>query len=105
MALVECPDCGKRISDQATECNQCGRPMPTPRGKAEESSGHPDSPDDQSTNAAKMRSQLPEDLSTAVGAIGAGAGIVVMVLYSLATGLVLVGLAVAAGLWIHYRSH
>lgn len=29
MALVECPDCGQQVSDQAAACNQCGRPMST----------------------------------------------------------------------------
>lgn len=27
MALVECPDCGKNISDAAPACIHCGRPM------------------------------------------------------------------------------
>lgn len=27
MALIECPDCGKNISDMATSCIHCGRPM------------------------------------------------------------------------------
>ena len=28
MALVDCPDCGKRISDRAASCIRCGRPQP-----------------------------------------------------------------------------
>lgn len=27
MALIECPDCGQEISDQAAACIKCGRPM------------------------------------------------------------------------------
>lgn len=27
MGLTECPDCGRRISDQAPACVECGRPM------------------------------------------------------------------------------
>lgn len=27
MALIKCPDCGKMISDSATMCVGCGRPM------------------------------------------------------------------------------
>lgn len=27
MALIKCPDCGKMISDSATMCIGCGRPM------------------------------------------------------------------------------
>ena len=27
MALIECPDCGKRVSDAAEQCIGCGRPM------------------------------------------------------------------------------
>ncbi len=29
MALINCPDCNKEISDQASSCIQCGRPMMT----------------------------------------------------------------------------
>lgn len=33
MPLIECPDCGKRVSDQAPACIGCGRPMqPAVRG-------------------------------------------------------------------------
>lgn len=37
MALVECPDCGRQISDAAPACPQCGRPaeeraLPNPQG-------------------------------------------------------------------------
>lgn len=102
MALVECPDCGKRISDQATECNQCGRPMRTARTETEEGTERPASSAGQSVEAGSWRSHLPEDPGTALGAIGAGAGIVVMVLHSLAAGLVIAGIAVAVGLWIQY---
>ena len=27
MSLVECPDCGKRVSSEAAACPECGRPM------------------------------------------------------------------------------
>lgn len=27
MALIECPDCGKQVSDAATSCISCGRPL------------------------------------------------------------------------------
>ena len=30
MALTKCPDCEKEISDQATSCVHCGRPMRRP---------------------------------------------------------------------------
>jgi uncharacterized membrane protein YvbJ len=98
MALVECPDCGKLISDQATECNQCGRPMQMTRPETEESREQPPSQGGQGSR----RSKLPEDSGTALGGIGAGVGVVVMVLHSLAAGLAIAGIAVAAGLWIQY---
>ncbi len=31
MALVTCPDCGKKHSDQASACPQCGRPNAAPK--------------------------------------------------------------------------
>ena len=33
MALVICPDCGGRVSDQAAACIHCGRPMNVEKGK------------------------------------------------------------------------
>jgi uncharacterized membrane protein YvbJ len=27
MALIECPECGKRISEKASACPNCGNPM------------------------------------------------------------------------------
>lgn len=27
MPLIECPDCGKQVSDAAVSCPQCGRPI------------------------------------------------------------------------------
>ena len=33
MALIVCPDCGKQISDLATVCIGCGRPMEVKKGK------------------------------------------------------------------------
>jgi uncharacterized membrane protein YvbJ len=27
MPLINCPDCGKEVSDQAESCNNCGRPI------------------------------------------------------------------------------
>lgn len=40
MALINCPDCGKKVSDQAPTCPNCGRPLEevsqsTPNVKAE----------------------------------------------------------------------
>lgn len=35
MALIECPDCGHEVSDQAVACPHCGRPIrsvPEPTG-------------------------------------------------------------------------
>lgn len=102
MALVECPDCGKRISDQATECNQCGRPMQTARREADASTEGSSSPDDESAKAGDPRLKFAEDPGAAVGSIGAGVGIAIMVLHSVATGLVIAGITIAAGLWIQY---
>lgn len=32
MPLINCPDCGREISDQAPACVQCGRPMHSNHG-------------------------------------------------------------------------
>ena len=41
MALIECPDCGRKVSDAAPACPQCGRPIATLAGPAEVSSDGP----------------------------------------------------------------
>lgn len=35
MALISCPDCGSRISDQAKACPRCGRPIQSYRSSSE----------------------------------------------------------------------
>jgi len=40
MALINCPDCGKEVSDQAPTCPNCGHPLkelnqPSPEVKVE----------------------------------------------------------------------
>lgn len=32
MALINCPECGKQISDKAPACIHCGNPMPKQKG-------------------------------------------------------------------------
>jgi len=34
MALIDCPDCGRKVSDKAPNCPQCGKPMAMLAGKA-----------------------------------------------------------------------
>lgn len=33
MALINCPECGKEISSEATACPNCGKPIPRRKGK------------------------------------------------------------------------
>lgn len=41
MALVNCPDCGREVSDAAPTCPGCGRPIAeeSPRGNVETTGG------------------------------------------------------------------
>jgi len=34
MSLINCPDCGRQVSDSAPNCPQCGRPMSMFSGKS-----------------------------------------------------------------------
>ena len=34
MPLIDCPDCGRQVSDSAPNCPQCGKPMTIFAGKA-----------------------------------------------------------------------
>ena len=42
MALIECPDCGKQISDAAEQCIGCGRPMSQARASSGDSASRRD---------------------------------------------------------------
>ena len=35
MALIKCPECGKKVSDSATSCPNCGHPLSTKRQNVE----------------------------------------------------------------------
>jgi hypothetical protein len=55
MPLIECPDCGHRLSDLAPACVQCGRPM-TPMSP-------PSAPQiDRATSGAGQVARAPEDM-------------------------------------------
>jgi len=44
MSLVECPDCGRSVSDQADACPNCGRPVAVrPQAKPESDLASPES--------------------------------------------------------------
>jgi hypothetical protein len=45
MPLLECPDCGKMVSDQAEACPTCGRPVaPKSHTEVQASEGMPEAP-------------------------------------------------------------
>ena len=46
MALINCPECGKQISDKAERCIHCGCPIDNPSDVIEKNSdaGHVNSP-------------------------------------------------------------
>lgn len=103
MALVECPDCGKKISDRAASCNECGRPMEEPKASGQRAKANPNSADSQSVKAGNQRSKLRQDTGMAIGGLSFAVGVVVMFIH-LPTGLGIAAVGVGIGLWIQYGS-
>ncbi|KTG17751.1 MULTISPECIES: zinc ribbon domain-containing protein [unclassified Guyparkeria] len=42
MAMMECPECGKEVSDKAAACPNCGAPIAAPPPKAARPGREPD---------------------------------------------------------------
>ena len=73
MALITCPDCGKQVSDQATSCIGCGRPLRAAPAK------QPTAGSAKATEKGVQRAKWKYDLGNAIGGIGVAIGIVVMI--------------------------
>jgi hypothetical protein len=86
MALIECPDCGKQISDAAATCIHCGRPKDSSARKpfSEPIRSLPDATSlphrlacpkcgsEQTVNVSLL--QMRDTASVALGSVGAGYG-------------------------------
>ncbi len=90
MALTKCPDCGREVSDQATACIQCGRPI-KPVSQAD------------GVKAGRQRSKLRNDLGSAIALVGA----IIATFVGMGSGSLLAGFIVFAvflgfGIWVAY---
>lgn len=95
MALINCSDCGKEISDSAAACIHCGRPMTAPQPS-------PDPTPATSSEQGNTRSRLKQDAGNAIGGIGFALGIVVMIFDTFWSGLATAFVLIAIGLAISY---
>ena len=96
MALTKCPDCGREVSDQATACIQCGRPI-KPASQPEVSVAP------QTVKAGRQRSKLRNDLGSAIALVGA----IVATVVGFGSGSLWVGFIVfmvflGFGIWVAY---
>lgn len=98
MALITCPDCGKQVSDQATSCIGCGRPLRAAPAK------QPTAGSAKATEKGVQRAKWKYDLGNAIGGIGVAIGIVVMIAGSTIGGLVTMLVIGGIGVWLAYFS-
>jgi hypothetical protein len=70
MPLIDCPDCGKSVSDKADSCNNCGCPLGDSGGEAQEK------PRRQSTARSAARSNEGKEVDIEDGVVAAAAIIV-----------------------------
>lgn len=70
MALIECPDCGRQVSDAASACPQCGRPIAALPGTAPVASAKL-GPPSQASAVAEREDQPGTWRCSGCGAIGA----------------------------------
>jgi hypothetical protein len=102
MALIECSDCGKDISDKATACPNCGRPM---RDAASGFVGTKTAtPEEGDVKRGTQRSKGRSEVGSALAMVGIGVGVVAGVLTgNWLVGFGLVFAALIAGIAVQYR--
>ena len=99
MALINCPDCGKGISDQAASCIHCGSPLKQDL-VTQPSAGSADA-----AKKGRQRSKLRNDVGMAIAFIGIITAVIAgAVSGSFATGIVIALVSTGIGVWIAYGS-
>lgn len=98
MALVSCPDCGKQISDQASACNQCGRPL-----KAD-LMGSPSAGSADSVTTGRQRSKLRGDMGQAIAFLGIMVAVFVGMAFGATLGFVTALVFIGLGIYVSYSS-
>lgn len=100
MALIDCPECSKQVSDAATSCPQCGYPIHRP-ASAQASPSHPDVQTIEATGKGPKFAQL-------IGMLGFVYGLIYMFLSDTTTGgiIAIIGLSVyiiarITAWWLH----
>lgn len=98
MAMIKCPDCGKDVSDQATTCINCGRPLAANPNPGMSSGAA------QAVKDGSQRSKLRYDLGSGIGLLGAILGVIIgAVSGSFAVGIITAFVIVGIGLLIAYK--
>jgi len=97
MPLIDCPDCGKQVSDHATSCIECGRPLHV------DLLSRPAAGSDEAVKTGRQRSKLRNDLGNALGLFGVGGAIVAGTMSgSFALGIVLALVALGLAIYVAY---
>lgn len=98
MPLIQCPDCGAQVSDQAQACIKCGRPLST------DLQDQPAAGSAQAAKKGRQRSKLRNDLGNAIGFISVCVAVVVGMATSFGTGIVVALVGIGIGLYVAYGS-
>ena len=99
MALINCPDCGKDISDQAASCIYCGCPLKQDLVK------QPSAGSAEAAKKGRQRSKLRNDAGNAIAFVGIIAAVITgAVSGSFVTGIIVAFVSTGIGIWIAYGS-
>jgi hypothetical protein len=96
MALINCPDCNKGVSQRAAACIHCGCPLHV------DLKGQPSAGSAQANKEGQQRSKLRNDIGGAIAFVGLPVALVVGMATSFTTGwMVAMAVCVLAAV-VHY---
>lgn len=99
MAMTNCPDCGKSVSDQSSSCINCGYPLKKDLQR-QPSAGSADA-----AKKGRQRSKLRNDMGSAIAFVGIISAVIVgAVSSSFLIGFLVAFISTGIGIWVAYGS-
>ena len=98
MALITCPDCNKQVSEQASSCIHCGRPLKLDLVNS------PSAGSAEATKQGQQRSKLRTDLGSAIALVGLCIAVVIGMASTAMVGWVVAMLVLGIAIWVTYGS-
>ncbi|MBT3312854.1 MAG: hypothetical protein HN379_12790 [Desulfobacteraceae bacterium] len=96
--MINCPDCKKDVSDKASSCIHCGRPL------KKDIIAQPTAGSSEAVKKGRQRSKLRNDVGNAIALLGIIIAVPAVVAGSFAIGIVVAFVFIGIGIWIAYGS-